>query len=111
MTGFYSLVLGGLAVWRLTHLLNAEDGPAGVLVRLRVQAGQGVMGDLLDCFDCLSLVLGLPVAAWLAAEWREGVGLWLALSGAACLLERCTSGASAPHRFTEQTEADDGVLR
>ena len=27
----YWLVLGALAVWRLTHLLQAEDGPADLL--------------------------------------------------------------------------------
>ncbi len=113
MTDLYGLVLGGLAVWRVTHLLNAEDGPAGMLVRLRVRAGNGVLGDLLDCFDCLSLVLALPFAALLAAGWRDVALLWLALSGAACLLERGTATTVAPPRTVEngKTEENDELLR
>ncbi len=41
-----------LAVWRLTHLLHAEDGPFDVFVRLRRGAGEGFFGKLLDCFHC-----------------------------------------------------------
>jgi hypothetical protein len=51
---FYRLLLGILAVWRITHLLNAEDGPWEVVVRLRRIAGEGFWGQLLDCFYCLS---------------------------------------------------------
>ena len=32
---FYWLLLGLLTVWRLTHLVNAKDGPWGVVMRLR----------------------------------------------------------------------------
>ena len=110
MTGFYSLVVGGLVVWRLTHLLNAEDGPAGVLVRLRVWVGDGMLGDLLDCFNCLSLVLALPIAAWLASDWCDFALLWPALSGAACLLERATANVVAQPQ-SGVTEESDVLLR
>ena len=66
---FYWLVLGVLGVWRVTLLFNAEDGPAGVFVRLRRAAGDGALGDLLDCFNCLSLVVAAPFAAILAAKF------------------------------------------
>jgi len=36
---FYWLTLGVLCVWRISHLLNAEDGPADAVVRLRRLAG------------------------------------------------------------------------
>ena len=49
---FYGLILGILATWRLTHLLNAEDGPWDILARLRRLAGSGLWAELLDCF-CL----------------------------------------------------------
>ena len=52
----YDLVLGTLAVWRITHLLQAEDGPWDVVVRLRRRTGTGFWGQLLDCFYCLSVL-------------------------------------------------------
>ncbi|MBC8076903.1 MAG: DUF1360 domain-containing protein [Chloroflexales bacterium] len=86
-----TVVLGVLAVWRLTHLLGAEDGPWHVLARVRRAAGSGFWGQLLDCFYCLSLWVALPVALLLATGWREGIALWLGLSGGAILIERATT--------------------
>lgn len=34
-------LLGSLVVWRLTHLIAEEDGPADVVVRMRARAGDG----------------------------------------------------------------------
>ena len=88
---FYGLVLGALAVWRITHLLNAEDGPFDVFVRLRRFAGAGLWGDLLDCFYCLSLWIAAPFACWLGDAWKERLLLWPALSAASIVIERVTS--------------------
>ena len=87
----YALLLGSLAVWRVTHLFNAEDGPFDVVVRLRRLAGAGVFGRLLDCFYCLSLWLAIPFALLLEDTPKGRVLMWLALSGAAGLLQRGTS--------------------
>ena len=46
----YRFSLGTLCVWRITHLLDAEDGPWDVVVRLRRRAAEGFWGQLLDCF-------------------------------------------------------------
>lgn len=83
-------VVGALATWRVTHLLVAEDGPADMVVRLRRRAGDSWVGDALDCFYCLSVWTAMPVAAAVARNRREAPLTWLALSGAACLLERAT---------------------
>jgi hypothetical protein len=80
-----------LGVWRITHLLAAEDGPADVVVRLRRAAGDGFWGRLLDCFYCLSLWVAVPFALVVGQRWLERVLLWLALSAGAILLERTTS--------------------
>lgn len=80
--------IGALAVWRVTHLLHAEDGPGEVFLRLRDAAGDGFFGRLLGCFYCLSLWVALPVAPWLAAGWVDRGLTWLALSAAAILLHR-----------------------
>ena len=108
---FYWLVLGVLGVWRVTHLLNAEDGPWDLLVRLRRRAGNGFWGSLLDCSYCLSLWLAVPFALLLGAGWKERLLLWLALSVAACLLERATARpetpASTPTYYVEDEEKHD----
>ena len=87
----YRLLLGVLVVWRVTHLLVAEDGPWDVIIRLRRRAGASVWGRLLDCFLCLSLWSAAPLALLLGREWVERLLLWPALSAGAILLERVTS--------------------
>jgi hypothetical protein len=93
---FYGLLLGVLAVWRVTHLLNAEDGPWDLVVRLRQRVGDGFFGRLLDCFYCLSLWVAAPFAVLLGGAASEVVLLWLAMSGGAALLERATGGFDLP---------------
>ena len=87
---FYWLTLGVLAVWRITHFFNDEDGPLNVVVRLRRLAGSSVLGDILDCFYCLSVWVAIPFAFWIGSGLKEIALLWLALSGGAILLERLT---------------------
>ncbi|HKF21509.1 MAG TPA: DUF1360 domain-containing protein [Candidatus Angelobacter sp.] len=106
MNTFYYLILGVLGVWRITHLLNAEDGPGKILVRLRELAGSGFWGELLDCFYCLSLWVALPFALLTGSSWREKLLLWLALSGAAILLEGMHR-PSLPRYLEESPAAQD----
>ncbi len=86
MSDFYRLLLGVLCVWRLTHLVQAEDGPWDVVVTLRRAAGDGFFGRLMDCFYCLSLWIAIPFAFVLSDDWATGIVVWLSLSGAASLL-------------------------
>src|SRR5688500_16170260 len=102
-----TLALGVLAVWRLTHLLHAEDGPWHLFARLRWAAGNGFWGQLLDCFLCLSLWVSLPAALLLAPGWREGIVLWLGLSGGAIIIERATS---RPAAYIEDPKEEHHVL-
>jgi hypothetical protein len=92
----YYLLLGTLAVWRLTHMLNAEDGPWDLLVGLRRLVGTGFWGALLDCFYCLSLWIAAPFALFIGRGWPQQLLLWLAMSGGACLLARATARAEKP---------------
>ena len=109
---FYWLIIGTLSVWRITHLLAAEDGPWQLMVRLRRQAGAGFIGELLDCFYCLSIWIAVPVALLIGEGWRERILLWLALSGGAIVLERVTRRSElAPASYIEDVEDDDGMLR
>src|ERR1035438_117290 len=108
MSPFYGFILGVLGVWRVTHLLNAEDGPGKVSVRLRRAAGSSFWGELLDCFYCLSLWVAVPCALLLASRRRERLLLWLALSGGAILLERMHA-THAPHYFEEPPPAEKPI--
>lgn len=113
---FYWLILGTLAVWRITHLLNAEDGPWDLVVRLRRRAGTGFWGELLDCFYCLSLWIAAPLAWWLGEGWKERLLLWPALSAGAILLEKLTSrrndvvAGEPPIYFEDPEEEHHDVL-
>jgi hypothetical protein len=108
----YEFLLGTLAVWRITHLLQAEDGPWDLVVHLRRRAGNGFWGELLDCFYCLSLWTAAPFALYLGETWELTILLWPALSAGAILLERATdrSHGATPALFIEESE-DDDVLR
>jgi len=104
--GFPSrFLVGALATWRVTHLLVEEDGPGDLVVHLRRRAGDGWMGRAMDCFYCLSIWTAAPVAAAVSRRPREAPLIWLALSGAACLLERATSEKGDLDVLWEQAQA------
>ena len=105
------LVLALLATWRVTHLLQAEDGPAKIFVRLRRAVGDGVWGSLLDCFYCLSLWIAAPFAIVTGSSWSERGMLWLALSGGACLLERWKPSTPAALYAEDPEEIPHALLR
>lgn len=109
----YWFTLSVLCVWRVTHLLQAEDGPADLLVRLRRMAGSGFAGKLLDCFYCLSLWVAAPLAYWVPETRLERLLWWPALSAGAILLERVTSlrNGDAPALYFEDEEKPDVLLR
>ena len=96
--GFWPrLALAVLAAWRVTHLLAAEDGPFGLVLKLRQRLGSSMWGQLMDCPYCVSLWVALPLAALLATDllgWGLSV---LALSGAVCIIEAGLD-AAASHR-------------
>jgi hypothetical protein len=111
ISSFYWLVIASLAVWRVTHLVQAEDGPWNIIVRLRRLAGQSALGDLLDCFFCLSIWVAGPFAYCVGASWRERVLLWLALSGAAILLERISDRTTPTVMEYQEGDTNDVLLK
>jgi hypothetical protein len=80
-------LLSCLAVWRLCHMISAESGPWNIISRIRVRVGEGMVGRLMDCSDCLSIWLALPVALFLSRTVDQAVILWLAMSGVVVLME------------------------
>jgi hypothetical protein len=105
-------VLAALAIWRVAHLLVHEDGPRGLIGQLRVIAIGTEFGRALDCLGCTSLWLALPSALWVSRRFAEFFPTWLALSGAAFLLERIGGEPLIVERFI-QTEgaSNDDLLR
>jgi hypothetical protein len=104
-------VLAVLATWRVTHLLANEDGPGDIIVRLRTRLGHGLVGSLMDCFNCLSLWIAAPAAFLLSRRPLLWVLSWLAISGGACLLERLGVKPIVIEPGSQPSEGDDHVLR
>ena len=107
----HRFLLGVLSVWRITHLLQAEDGPWDSVVYLRQKAGEGFWGQLLDCFYCLSIWIATPFAIYLGEKPSERLLSWPALSAGAILLERVTERGydETPTLLIEDSE-DENVL-
>jgi len=104
--------LAAFAVWRVTHLLACEDGPWDILVRLRRCLGRNVLGRLMDCFQCLSIWVAAPFALFLRPSPAEFILVWLAISGAACLLERTRpEPVLIEHLSSGKGDPADGLLR
>jgi len=84
---YFIFLLSALAVWRVTHLLQAEDGPFDVIFKIRKSLGNGLLGSLMDCFYCLSLWVALPFGLYAGSGWLEKVLYWLALSAGAIIIQ------------------------
>jgi len=106
-------ILAVLATWRITHLLAREDGPADLIMRVRARLGNGLAGKLMDCFQCLSLWIALPLAFFVSRKPLDLLLTWLALSGAACLLERIGQEPVViqPISRADEGGTDVGMLR
>jgi Protein of unknown function (DUF1360) len=106
-------VLAALATWRVTHLLAYEDGPADIAARVRARLANSIVGGLIDCFGCLSIWVAIPFAFAVALAPVDLILSWLALSGAAFLLERMRPEPLVVERLSEPTEGmeNNGMLR
>jgi hypothetical protein len=93
------LVVGILGVWRITHLVVAEDGPWDVVARLRDRAGDSRWGELMDCFKCLSIWVAVPFAVMVRGPWSKRIAFLPALSAGAIVLRE------AQHRTSDDSAA------
>jgi hypothetical protein len=90
------LAIGILGVWRVSHLLHAENGPWNAVELFRKLVGAGFWGGLFGCFYCLSLWVAVPFALLLSGETKQRLLLWPALSAGAILIERLSSRETEP---------------
>jgi hypothetical protein len=105
---FWSLfAIGALATWRVAHLVAREDGPADIVFRLRLAAGQGLLAQAMDCFHCVALWAAAPLALIVADSAATWLVAWLALAGVASLAERLV----AAHEPLSKGEPDHELLR
>ncbi len=107
MGASFRFVLAILAVWRVTHLLASEDGPADLVFRLRARLGSSFFGKLMDCFYCLSFWVAAPFAFVVTRQLMAWLLVWIALSGAACLLEQVTREPINVQHLDVNSEGDN----
>jgi len=108
MDPWMRLVLAVLATWRVTHLLASEDGPADIIVRFRALLGRSIFGQLMDCFYCLSIWIAAPAALFVTRRPLDWLMTWLAISAAACLLDRI---AKDPDTISITSQPTEGELK
>lgn len=107
-------LLGCFAVWRITHLVVAEEGPYEMFAKLRGWAAGGILGGILSCFYCASIWVAAPIAILIGGSVTHILLSIAGYSGAAILLERAT--APTPTWIEETTDDittnnSEGVLR
>lgn len=90
------LIIGGLAVWRLSHALVKENGPLMAFVRLRArlatsQKRSGGLFDMISCVYCVSFWIGLIASVFTSRGFFSWIEYGLALSAVAFLLESLTT--------------------
>jgi hypothetical protein len=93
---WWHFALAVLGTWRISHLLTQEDGPADFVIKVRERLGSTWLGSAMDCFYCMSIWVAVPMTMLLNRPASESVLIWLAMSGAACLLERVTALTNLP---------------
>lgn len=90
MTAFQFLITI-LAAWRITHLIQAEDGPWDIVFKIRKSLGNGFWGSLMDCFYCASIWVSFPFAIIYGKTIFDFLSYWMAISGGAILLQKLSS--------------------
>jgi hypothetical protein len=110
---FFEYFIGTLGVWRLTHLLQNEDGPWDIFIKVRMQLPLGFWNSLLSCFYCLSLWIAIPITLVIGSTTKEQLLLWPALSAGAILIEHAITWfeANLPAEYIEDEENDNAMLR
>jgi hypothetical protein len=65
----------------------------------------------MDCFNCLSIWVAAPFALFAARRRTDRLISWLALSGAACILERITAETEQLLDVSAEAGGQHGMLQ
>jgi hypothetical protein len=84
--------------------LAIEEGPANAIVRLRESLANTILASFINCFGCLSVWIAIPFAFFVSAVPVDWIVTWVALSGAAFLLERMARSRSSLNGFPIQSQ-------
>lgn len=87
-----TLIIGGLAVWRLSNLLVKQIGPLAVFARFRAllaskQKRPGGLYDMFSCLSCMSMTIGAVTSLALAGSVLEFILYTLSFSAIATLTD------------------------
>lgn len=91
-----TLIIGGLATWRLSRALVKESGPKMIFAKLRAnlaknQKNSGGLFDMISCMACTSFWIGVLAALVPAETFFHVFGYALAFSAISLILEALTS--------------------
>ncbi len=108
------IIIGSLAVWRLSHALVKENGPRDWFVRYRArlarkQKRSGGLFDLFSCVYCLSFWIGLIAALSASDTFVQWFGYALAFSGSSMILEVLFTKYANTLSFVARPAGDDKV--
>jgi hypothetical protein len=80
---------------------------------VRRRLGASALGRMMDCFACTSLWVAMPLSVFVLRGLPEVAVCWLAISGAATLLERMHPAPLVIERMAGANEEEprDGMLR
>lgn len=88
-------ILAVFAVWRVTYMLQVEDGPMAVFTRLQAWIMKrpdkvGGINQGFFCFYCLSVWVSLPITLLIMHNhnWKSFIVYWLAVSTGAILVNK-----------------------
>jgi len=80
-----------IVTWRVTHLISTEDGPFELIIKFRKLVGNTFLGQLMDCFYCLSIWIGLGIACLGGNSLIDIIIMTPYYSGLSILLEKVTN--------------------
>ena len=100
---FFRFLIAALATWRVAFLLARERGPGNMFSRLRRVAGNGVVGDAVNCVKCAGTWVAIPFTFFIGGDWVQLVVIWLALAGVTALIDEWTR---PPFEWQESSQSD-----
>lgn len=86
------LLIGPIVIWRMTHMMQEENGPFAVFARIRAFIAShtsdrvGGVNEGYNCFKCLSVWLSMLYAVGLSDSFAQWVAITFFLSGIAIFL-------------------------